>query len=107
MGKACYNSELLNHFAKVCRKQNNSKPQNPKKRTVNTVDEETLPEDLVSFLQSSKLSESDYSSGEDNMVALIQNDTAKIEPLKMPIKIGNTSTTLLVDSGSALSIRNR
>ena len=97
----------MSHFAKVCRKQKNSKPQNPKKRTVNTVDEEPHPEDSMSFLQSSKLYESGYSSGQDNMFALIQNDSAKIEPLNMPIKIGNISTALLVDTGSACSFLNR
>ena len=70
------------------------------------VDEEPHPEDSVNFLQSSKFCESDYSSGEDNMVALIQNDIAKIEPLNKPIKIGKISTILLRDSGSACSILN-
>ena len=41
------------------------------------------------------------------MVAVIENDIAKIETRNVPIKIGNTSTTLLVDSGSACSILNR
>ena len=78
------------------------------KRTVNTVDKEPNPqEDSVNFLQSSKLYEIDYSSGEDKEVALIRNDIAKIEPLKMLIKIGNISTTLLVDSGNTCSIQNR
>ena len=69
------------------------KPQNPKKRTLNTVDEEPHPEDFVIFLQSAKTYESDYSGGEGNTVALIQIDIAKIEPLNMPFKIGNISTT--------------
>ena len=94
----------MNHSLKSA---GNKRTQNPKKRTVNTVDEERHPEDSVNFLQSTKLYESDYSSGEDNMVALSENDVAKIEPLNMPIKIGNISTTLLVDSGSACSILNR
>ena len=68
----------MNHFAKVCRKQKNAKLQNTKKRTVNTVDEEPHPEDSANFLQSPKLYESDYSSGEENTVALIANDIAKI-----------------------------
>ena len=106
-GKTCNNCGLKNHFAKVCRKQKNVRPQNPMKRTVNTVDEESHPEDSASFLQSAKHYISDYSSGEDNTVALIQNDIAKKEPLNMPVKIGNISTTLLVDSGSACSILNR
>ena len=35
------------------------------------------------------------------------NDIAKIEPLNMPTKIGNISTTLLVDSGRACNILSR
>ena len=49
------------------------------KRTVNTVDEDPRPENSVKNFQSSKLYESDYSSGEYNIVALIQNDIAKLE----------------------------
>ena len=75
---------------------------------VHVVEEEPLPEDSVNFLQPAKLYESDYSSGaEDNTVAVIENTVEKVEPLNMPIKIGNLNTTLLVDSGSACSILNR
>ena len=94
-------------FLQSFRKRKIAKPQNSKKRTINTVDEEHHPEDSVNFLQSTKLYESDYSSGEDDTVALIEDDVVKIEPLNMPIKIGNISTTLLVDSGSACSILYR
>ena len=106
-GKTCNNCGLLILFGKVCRKQKNSKPQNPKKRKVNTVDKESHAEDSVNFLQSSKPYESNYISSEDNMVALTQNDIAKKEPLNMPMKIGNISTTLLVDSGNACTILNQ
>ena len=71
------------------------------------MDEDPHPEDSVNFSQPAKLYESDYISGEDNTVALIENNIAKIEPLNMPIKIGNITTTLLVDSGSACGILNR
>ena len=98
---------LLNHFAKVCRKQINAKPQNSKKRAVNTVKEEPHPEDSMELLQPAKLYEADYSSGEGNTVAVIENAVEKVEPLNMPIKIGNITTTLLVDSGSACSFLNR
>ena len=64
------------------------------------MDEEPHPEDSMNFLQSAKLNESDYSSGEDNMIALIQNDITKLESLNMPIRIGKISTTLLVDYGA-------
>ena len=83
------------------------KLQNTKKKTVNTVDEEPHPENSVNVIQSTKPYESDYSSGEDNTVALNENDIAKIEPLDMPIEIGNFSTTVLVASGSAYSSLNR
>ena len=106
-GKTCNNCGLLNHFAKVCRKQKNAKPQNPKKRAVNTVEEEPHPEDSVIFLPPAKLYESNYNSGEDTIVAVIENAVEKVEPLNMPIKFGDITTTLLVDSGSACSILNR
>ena len=97
----------MNNFAKVCQKQKNVEPHNPKKRTVKTVDEELHPEDSLDFIQSDKLYESEYSSWEDDTVTLIQNDIAKIETLNMPIIIGNFSSTLLVNSGSKGSILNQ
>ena len=106
-GKTCNNCRLMNHFAKVCRKQKNAKPQNSKKRTVNIMVEEPQQEDSINFLWLTKRYISDYSSGEDNTVALIENDIAKIETLNMPTKICNISTTLLVDSGRACSFLNR
>ena len=97
----------MKYFAKICRKQKNAKPQNSNKRTVNIMDEEQHPKDSIIFLRSTKLYESEYSSGEDNRIALIENDIANIETVNMPIKIGNISTTRFVDSGSACSILNR
>ena len=82
------------------------KPQNPEKKTANTVDDEPRSEDSVNFLQSAKLYQSDYSSKEYNTVAFIQNYITKKEPLNMFIKIGNISTALLVDSVSACIILN-
>ena len=94
-------------FCESLQKQNNAKPQNSKKKTVNIVEEEPHPEDSVNFLQPAKLYESDYSSGEDNTFAVVENAVEKVEPLSMPMKIGNINTTLLVDSVSACSILNR
>ena len=108
-GKNCNNCGRLNLFAKVCRKQKNTntKPQISKKKMASVVEEEPHPEDSVNFLQPAKLYESDNSSGEDDStVAVIENAVEKVEPLNMPIKIGNINTTLLVDSGSACSILN-
>ena len=70
--RACNDCGLLNHFAKVCRKQKNAKPENSKKRAVNAVEEKPYPEDSVNFLQPAKLYESDYSSGEDKTVVGIE-----------------------------------
>ena len=109
-GKTCNNCGLLNHFAKVCRKQlknTKTKPQHSKKKMVRVVDEEPHPEDSVDFVQPEKLYESDYSSGEeDNTVAMIETAVEKVEPLNKPLKIGNVNKTLLVESGSACSILN-
>ena len=58
------------------------------RRTVKIVDDEPHPEDSVNFFRSTKLYESDYSSGEDNTVSLIKNDIAKISnPLTCPSKL--------------------
>ena len=38
---------------------------------------------------------------------MIENPVEKLEPLNMPVKIGNINTTLLVDSGSSCSFLNR
>ena len=74
---------------------------------VRVVEEEPHPKDSVNFLQPAKLHESDYSSGEeDNTFATIETAVEKVEPLNMPLKIGNIDTTPLVDSGSACSILN-
>ena len=104
--KTCNNCGLLNHFAKVCREQKTVKPIKAKKKIVSVVEEEPHPENSLNFLQPAKLYESDYSSGEDNTVAVIENAVEKVEPLNMPINIGNINNTLLVESGSACSILN-
>ena len=100
-GKTCKNCGLLNYFAKFCRKQKNRKPQNTKttepqttKRSVNTLNEESHTKIYVNLLHSSQFYDSDYSSGEENMVATIQIELAKKELLNLPIIISNISTTL-------------
>ena len=82
---------MLNCLNKVVANKG-SKATEPKKKYVNTVDEEPHPVDSVNFSQSSKLYESDYSNGDDNIVATVQSDI---------------STTLLVDSRSARSNLNQ
>ena len=49
-GKLCNNCGLMNHFAITCQKQKKLQPQNPKKRTVNTVVEEPQPQKFVELL---------------------------------------------------------
>ena len=53
-GKTCNNCGLLNHFAKVCRKQNTVKLVNAKKKMVSVQEKEPHPEDSVNFLQPAK-----------------------------------------------------
>ena len=74
---------------------------------MSVVEKEPHPEDSVNFLQPTKLYESDYISAKDNTVAVIENAVEKVEPLNMPIKVGNINTTLPVDFGSTCSILNR
>ena len=50
-GKTCNNCGLLNHFAKVCRKPKNVKPQNSKKKMISVVEEEPHPKDSVNFFK--------------------------------------------------------
>ena len=71
------------------------------------MEEDPHPDASVNFLHPAKLYEWDYSNGEDNTVAVIENALEKIEPLNMRIKIGNINTTMLVDSGSGCSILNQ
>ena len=93
-GKTCNKCGLLNNFAKVCRKQRNVKPENSKKKMVSVVEEKPRPEDSVKYLQPAKLYESDYSSGEDNTVAVIENVVEKVHPLNMPCLSRITILTL-------------
>ena len=74
---------------------------------LSVVEEEPHLEDSVNFLQPAKVYEWDYKSEDNNTVAVIENAVEKVEPLNMPVKIGNINTTLLVDFGSACSILNR
>ena len=92
---------------KFVQKHKTQKARNPEKKLVNAVKAEPSPKKSVIFLKSlSGLNELDYSSGNDNMVATIHKDQEKIEPLNMPIQMGNISTTLLADSKRACSILN-
>ena len=71
------NCRPINHFGKVCRKQNRKKnARTTRKKSVNVVEEE----------EENGLYESNYSSG-DNMVTTMNDELEKIESFNMPIKI--------------------
>ena len=69
----------MNNFVKVCRKPKNSKPQNPKKRTLNTVDKETHPEDSVNFFQSSSCTNSTTAAGRKYGRSHLKRENIQIE----------------------------
>ena len=43
----------MNHFGKICRKQNRKRNARTRKKTVNVVEEESQPDDSVICVQSS------------------------------------------------------
>ena len=108
-GKRCNNCGIENHFAKVCRKPKdpNSYPR-PKPR-VNNVEKDDQVEDVnqISADFDPDL-ESNYSSDEDNCVAVVSSTdlTTSMTAINLPVIFGNTSTNVLVDSGSVCTIIN-
>ena len=108
-GKRCNNCGIENHFAKVCRKTKdpNSYPR-PKPR-VNNVKKDDQVEDVnqISADFDPDL-ESNYSSDEDNCVAVVSSTdlTTSVTAVNLPVIFGNTSTNVLVDSGSVCTIIN-
>ena len=108
-GKKCNNCGIDNHFAKVCRnpKYSNSFPK-PRAR-VNNVEKDDQAEDVnqISIDFDPDL-ESNYSSDEDNCVATVSSTefTTSMEAINLPVTIGNTTTNVLVDSGSVCTIVN-
>ena len=108
-GKRCNNCGIENHFAKVCRKPKdpNSYPR-PKPR-VNNVKKDDQVEDVnqISADFDPDL-ESNYSSDEDNCVAVVSSTdlTTSMTAINLPVIFGNTSTNVLVDSGSVCTIIN-
>ena len=91
-GKTRYNLGLLNQFVKVCKKQiKRSNSSNQMTKPVNAVEKGTQRIVSVKNLHSSTgIYKSHYSSGEDNMVATINDDLEKNLSLNMPIKIKKT-----------------
>ena len=120
-GKKCKNCGIANHFAKVCRKP---KQQLKPKPRVNNVDD-TISE-AATVCTSASVGEqvnhidrllhkhsiydanydSDYDDFDDNCVPTITtNDNIRgVDPVNINIRIRNTSTKALVDSGSVCTI---
>ena len=123
-GKICKNCGIANHFAKVCRKPKQaSKPGSrvnyvddsiSEAATVGTTTSVTEQVNNISkFLQQKSIYDanydSDYDDYDDNCVAAIsyKTDTREVEPVNLDIRVGNTSTKALVDSGSVCTIDNK
>ena len=123
-GKICKNCGISNHFAKVCRKPKQaSKPRS----RVNYVDDSISEaatvctstsvteqvNNISKLLQQKSIYDanydSDYDDYDDNCVAAIsyKTDTREVEPVNLDIRVGNTSTKALVDSGSVCTIVNK
>ena len=108
-GKRCNNCGIENHFAKVYRKikDPNSYPR-PKPR-VNNVEKDDQVEDVnQTSADFDPDLESNYSSDEDNCVAVVSSTdlTTSMTAINLPVIFGNTSTNVLVDSGSVCTIIN-
>ena len=123
-GKICKNCGISNHFTKFCRKPKQaSKPRS----RVNYVDDSiseaaTVGTSTSVAEQVNKISkllqqksiydanyDSDYDDYDDNCVAAIsyKTDAREVEPVNLDIRVGNTSTKALVDSGSVCTIVNK
>ena len=95
--KTYKNCGLLNLFAKTCRKQQTRIAPKSKEKISQHSRRRISTRGLQEFfLQQSR--------EEDNMVATTNNDVEKFEPINFPIRIGNISNTIIVDSGSACII---
>ena len=123
-GKNCKNCGIVNHFAKVCRK-----PKLPYKSItrVNNVDDSvseaaTVGTSTTAVEQVNNIDRllkqqsiydanfgADYDDYNDNCVATIsvKSDTREVEPVYLDICVGNTTTKVLVDSGSVCLIINK
>ena len=122
-GKKCKNCGISNNFAKVCRKPKQaSKPRFrvnyvddsiSEAATVGTTTSVTEQVNNISkLLQQKSIYDANYDSDDDyddNCVAAIsyKTDTREVEPVNLDIRVGNTSTKALVDSGSVCTIVNK
>ena len=108
-GKKCSNGGIENHFANVCRKPKDSNSYPKPKPRVNNVEKDDQAEDVnqISADFDPNL-ESNYSSDEDNCVASVSSAdfTTSVEAVNLPVVLGNTTTNVLVDSGSVCTIIN-
>ena len=123
-GKNCKNCEIAIHFAKVCRK---TKLQLKPKQRVNNADDTSSEEATVctsatagelanqieTMFQKRSIYDanydSDYDKFYDNCVAIISDsgNISEVEPVNVHIRIRNTETKALVDSGSVCAIINK
>ena len=98
-----------NHFTKVCRKPKDPNLYPKPKPHVNNVEKDDQNEDVnqISANFDPDL-ESNYSSDEDNCVAVVSStdSTTSVDAINLPVIFGNTSTNVLVDSGSVCTIIN-
>ena len=114
MGKKSNHCGLLNHFAKVCRRELNT-AQNTQQnncyyniKTAETTDQNSSQESQnVNYINYNEQINSDYDSLDDNYVATVENvNSPQAAPKNMMITIGNTDCDLLLDSGSGCTIIN-
>ena len=108
-GKKCNNCGIENHFSKVCRKPKDPGSYPKPRHRVNNVEKHDQTDNVnqISADFNSDL-ESNYSSDVDNCVASVSSavSTTSIEPINLPVVLGNTATNVLVDSGSVCTIIN-
>ena len=108
-GKRCNNCGIENHFAKVCRKPKDPNSYPRPKPLVNNVEKDDQVEDVnKNSADFDPDLESNYSSDEDNCVAVVSSSdlTTSMTAINLPIIFGNTSTNVLLDSGSVRTIIN-
>ena len=103
--KDCKSCVLQNHFPCVCRKPRSTSTKTTRPN-VNSIDVNTTDNSVNAILSENYNSEcrSDYDGYDDNLLAMIANNTLQIEPKNTTLQIGNTKVGLIIDSGSVCSV---
>ena len=99
-GETCRNCGLMRHLPNNLGDLAKKEMSRTKKKSVNVRERERLADDSTKYQRSSpgsRLYESNYSSGDDNMLAIKGDCVEKIEAPNMPIKMLNLSPLSLVD----------